>query len=71
MVTGHPSFYRAFGKNGARTTHQELKENFDNVNLLFPSENVDKLLRGLLTQPVEKADNNFINDVRNDTNGKK
>ena len=43
--------------------NQQLKKNFGNMDLLLQSNNVEKLLRGLIKQPVEKADSNFVDDV--------
>ena len=33
------------------------------MDLLQQSNNVEKLLRGMIRQPVEKADSNFVDDV--------
>ena len=38
------------------------------MDILKQSNNVEKLLRGLIRQRAEKADANFVNDVRIKTN---
>ena len=40
-----------------------MKRSFGDMDLLQQSNNVEKLLRGMIRQPVEKADSNFVDDV--------
>lgn len=56
--------FRAFSKNGARRTI-DLKDTFNNADLLKERNIVDSLFNGLIRQPVEKADGNFADDITN------
>ena len=47
-----------------------MKNSFGDMDILKQSNNVEKLLRGLIRQRVEKADANFVNDVRIKTENK-
>ena len=40
-----------------------MKRSFGDMDLLQQSNNVEKLLRGMIRQPAEKADSNFVDDV--------
>ena len=55
---------RSFNRNGQRTRNKQLKNSFGDMDILKQSNNVEKLLRGLIRQRAEKADANFVNDVR-------
>ena len=46
-----------------RIQSQKMKRSFGDMDLLQQSNNVEKLLRGMIRQPVEKADSNFVDDV--------
>ena len=60
--------YRSFNRNGKRTRNKQLRKSFGDMDILKQSNNVEKLLRGLIRQRAEKADANFVNDVRVKTN---
>ena len=40
-----------------------MKRSFGDMDLLQQSNNIEKLLRGMIRQPAEKADSNFVDDV--------
>ena len=43
---------------------QRLRDSFFNVDILRDDRGVDELLTGLTLTPVQRADNNFADDVR-------
>jgi hypothetical protein len=42
----------------------DLKDGFGNMDLLKERNMIDGLVKGLVTQPAENADGNFVDDVR-------
>ena len=44
---------------------QRLRDSFFNVDILRNDRGVDELLTGMTLTPVQRADNNFADDVRN------
>ena len=57
-------FHRAVSRNNRQTRRIELRDAFGNMDLLKERNMFDDLLRGLVTERAEKADNNFVDDVR-------
>ena len=57
------SSYRTFLKTGEKFSNLSLVENFGNVDILTQENMIDRMLRGLIKQPVEKLDANFVKDV--------
>ena len=51
-------------RNNRQTRRIELRDAFGNMDLLKEHNMFDDLLRGLVTERAEKADNNFVDDVR-------
>ena len=43
---------------------QRLRDSFFNVDILRDDRGVDELLTGMTLTPVQRADNNFADDVR-------
>ena len=46
-----------------KSSNLSLSENFGNMEPLVGQNQIDRLLRGLVKQPTEKADFNFVEDV--------
>ena len=63
MITKIALLFRAFTRAGALRRNVELKNSFGNMDMLKQRFMIDALLRGLVRQPVEKADANFVDDV--------
>ena len=57
------SSFRAFLQNGVSSTNLSLSENFGNMEPLAGQNQIDRFLRGLVKQPTEKVDFNFVEDV--------
>jgi len=60
-----PGVIEAYNRRGQKTKSQKMKRSFGDMDLLQQSNNVEKLLRGMIRQPAEKADSNFVDDVKN------
>jgi hypothetical protein len=46
-----------------KSSNLSLVENFGNMDPLVGQNQIDRLLRGLVKQPTEKVDFNFVEDV--------
>ena len=46
-----------------KSSNLSLSENFGNSGILVGQNQIDRLLRGLVKQPTEKVDFNFVEDV--------
>ena len=56
--------YRALNRNGQTTINNQLRKSFGDMDMLKQRDAFEKLLRGMVSQQVEKADSNFVDDVR-------
>ena len=57
------SSFRTFLQNGMKSSNLSLVENFGNMDPLVGQNQIDRLLRGLVKQPIEKVDFTFVEDV--------
>ena len=58
-------FYRAISSAGVQTFNDDLKDNFGNMDLVKRRNMMDMLLKALVTQPSENADEKFVDDITN------
>ena len=58
-------FFRAISSAGIQTFNDDLKDNFGNMDLVKRRNMMDMLLKALVTQPSEKADDKFVDDITN------
>ena len=55
--------FRAYLQNGREFSNLSLSDTFLNVDVLSQENMIDRLFRGLVKQPVEKVDHNFVDAV--------
>ena len=55
--------FRTYLQNGKAFSNLSLSDTFLNVDVLSQENMIDRLFRGLVKQPVEKVDHNFVDAV--------
>ena len=56
-------FYRGFNKDNVQSHHLVLHEQHFKPHVLYEDNGVETIVRGLLTQPAEKVDRVFTEEV--------